>query len=266
MPRIRALRLTGRAVFPLAAIALSACASMSSPTASTPAGPTGYAVGSTPQEIVRSGNNECVHSDQWNPKLAIEQCEPQLVARAAPPPPPEPAAAAEPAPTPSETGQAPATAGAAGEPLGPPNAEEQTAVVAPPAAEAPAPIPQEVYVGADTHFGFDQATLDDEAKRGLDKVAENARQAQDAKISIVGYADRIGSPEYNQDLSQRRADAVRAYLIDQGVPEAAITMDARGETDPIVRCENRQGNQLIDCLEPNRRSEVMFSGMESPER
>src|SRR5205085_1885488 len=99
----------------------------------------------------------------------------------------------------------------------------------------------------------------------LDKVAERLQNDDELSVRIVGYADQIGSEEYNLSLSQRRADAVKTYLTEHGVPETAVSVEARGETDPIVSCEGRQGTTLINCLQPNRRAEIEFSALEPAE-
>jgi len=85
---------------------------------------------------------------------------------------------------------------------------------------------------------------------------------QDEVVLLIGHADRIGSEAYNQKLSQRRADAVRAYLIDQGIEAKRIETAAKGESEPVVSCDNVKGmvnsknRKLVVCLQPNRRVEV----------
>lgn len=257
-----------------ALVSLSGCAT------STSTGPSpypGYAVSDVSQ-VVRTGNDDCLRAGTPDPSVVVGECEPERVARQAPPAEPPPAAEAPP-PEPAEVAAAPEPAPPAeAEPPPPavsaplaPEGTEQTAAAPPPAEPAAPPEPErtleQIVLGTDAYFGFDQAELTDQAKRKLDTiVVERARTAEDPKVRIVGHADRIGEAGYNMNLSQRRADAVRTYLVEQGLNEAAIEIDARGETDPIVQCQGQTGASLIDCLQVNRRSEIEFSALEPVER
>ena len=79
------------------------------------------------------------------------------------------------------------------------------------------------------------------------------------KVHIVGHADRIGSDTYNDALSMRRAVAVRDYLLESGmVPSEAVTLEARGEREPVEACEGIRGPDVIRCLAPNRRVEIVI--------
>ncbi|MBI3899128.1 MAG: OmpA family protein [Gammaproteobacteria bacterium] len=222
-------------IFSLAAV-LVGCASTAEQTATH--NPTeGYATNST-GEILRSGYNECVRSGSWTESTAAAECQPVVAAQE---------------PSTTESNQAAETAAA--------GAEAQPQGEALPAAE-----PKQTYVGADAYFEFGQATLTSGATRGLDTVAEHARSAENVNVRVVGYADQIGSDDYNMALSRRRAEAVRTYLVEHGVSENAIEVEARGETDPIVSCDGHQGTALVNCLRVNRRSEVQFSALEPVER
>ena len=125
---------------------------------------------------------------------------------------------------------------------------------------------QRVQLNADTEFGFDQATLTEEGKRKLDKIADALKGTSNPKIDITGYTDHIGPQGYNEELSRRRADAAKQYLIERGVPADVITAAGRGESNPVVECKGLKGQPLIDCLRPNRRSEVEFSAFEVVEQ
>ena len=75
-------------------------------------------------------------------------------------------------------------------------------------------------------------------------------------IVITGHADRIGSANYNQKLSEQRANAVKTYLVGKGVAASRLTAVGKGEANPVVVCKERKMAELIKCLEPNRRVEV----------
>lgn len=235
-----AISLTLRFAAVAGTLLLVNCASTSSPPQVASKGRTGYLTNAD-GELVRSGSGGCVRTGAWEPQYAIKECEPELVAQAQPEPAPQPQASA-----PAET-QPEATDTAQAQP-----------------EQAPRE-PVRVFVGVDTYFPFNKAELTPDMQQKLDRIVERAKQSEDASIRIVGFADQIGSPDYNISLSQRRADAVRVYFIEQGVPETVLIVDARGETDPVVQCEGRQGASLIDCLQPNRRTEVEFSALEQPQ-
>lgn len=141
---------------------------------------------------------------------------------------PAPAPAAEPAPPPPPPPPAPA----------------------PEPAPAPVPAPGPFIV----FFDWDRSDITPEAAQILDRAAEQYQQTGQASITLAGHADKSGSDQYNQALSQRRANAVRDYLVGKGIPSGVITTEAFGESRPLV--ETADG-----VREPqNRRVEINFGG------
>ncbi|MDH5824371.1 OmpA family protein [Luteimonas sp. RD2P54] len=129
-----------------------------------------------------------------------------------------------------------------------------------PAAPPPAPSSFLEKLGADGLFAFGKSSLDDfspEGQRALDELATRLTSGRPLEIvHVIGHSDRIGSDQGNLRLSTQRAEAVREYLIDRGVPEDRITAVGRGSVEPMVECEGDRGQEVIDCLAPNRRVEV----------
>lgn len=121
---------------------------------------------------------------------------------------------------------------------------------------------QHVSLAADTYFGFNQAELGPEGMASLDALLAKMPGKQNPRIQITGYADRLGDQAYNLQLAQRRAEAVRDYLVSRGVETELIEINALGAHDPIVSCTGRTGADLIRCLGPNRRTVVEFSAFE----
>ena len=79
-------------------------------------------------------------------------------------------------------------------------------------------------------------------------------------ILVSGHTDRLGTEAYNQNLSVRRADAVRDYLVSKGVPKDKIESIGMGEKQPVVQCDHKNRKELIACLQPNRRVDVEVKG------
>ncbi|MBD3898070.1 OmpA family protein [Halomonas sp. ML-15] len=116
----------------------------------------------------------------------------------------------------------------------------------------------DVTLSSDILFAFDSSDLSLEGRRGLDELANTlAHDFSNPGIVIEGHTDRLGEVAYNQALSERRAAAVKAYLIAQGVPEVAIASRGRGERDPVAECPGLSTTpELKQCLQPNRRVEI----------
>jgi outer membrane protein OmpA-like peptidoglycan-associated protein len=105
---------------------------------------------------------------------------------------------------------------------------------APPmAAPAPAvaPAPARTYL---VFFDFDRADLTDRARQIIADAAQASARVQTTRIEVAGHADRAGNPQYNQRLSERRAQAVAAELERRGVPRSAMVIQGFGEERPLV--------------------------------
>jgi outer membrane protein OmpA-like peptidoglycan-associated protein len=102
-------------------------------------------------------------------------------------------------------------------------------VVAP--APAAAPAPARTFL---VFFDFDRADLTDRARAIIAEAATNAGRVGTTRIEIAGHADRSGTPQYNQALSERRAAAVAAELERRGIARSAMTVQAFGESRPLV--------------------------------
>lgn len=150
----------------------------------------------------------------------------------------------------------------------PPPAAVMPAPVPAPVAEAPAPAPapapvappparfEKVTLEATKLFEFDKAEIIMPSPK-LDDIAA-ALQADPSitDVDITGYTDRLGSEKYNLALSERRANAVRDYLVSKGIDANRLKAYGKGEANPLVQCTEKNRQALIDCLEPNRRVEV----------
>jgi OmpA-OmpF porin, OOP family len=163
--------------------------------------------------------------------------------------------------------QAPAPA-----PAPAPRAEPKPAVtppaqqVAPAAVATPAPPKRcdtTITFQNDEVFAFRKADLTAAAKARLDRdvVAKLGSCARIEAVVVEGHADRLGTQQFNQKLSEQRAEAVRAYLAGHGAPKGAIETIGMGKTVPAKFCpDTKDRAQLIACLAPNRRAIVTVKG------
>jgi outer membrane protein OmpA-like peptidoglycan-associated protein len=107
--------------------------------------------------------------------------------------------------------------------------------VAPPPPPAPAPVPAQAPARSYlVFFDWDKATLTDRARQIIKEAADNSTHVQYTRIEVNGYTDTSGTPKYNEGLSVRRARAVQAELVKDGVPENAITIQGFGDTHLLV--------------------------------
>jgi OOP family OmpA-OmpF porin len=190
-------------------------------------GTVGYAIDQRGY-VVKSGTGLCWRDGYWTPAMAIEECDPDLVKKAAP-------------------AAAPAAAAAA----------------AKPAAAAPKPAAQKVTLAADALFDFNKADLRAEGKAKLDKLATDIKGIKLEVIIAVGHADRFGTDAYNQKLSEKRAEAVKAYLVSKGVEPNRVYTEGKGKKQPVTKadqCKGPKSKKVVDCLQPDRRVEIEVIG------
>ena len=142
---------------------------------------------------------------------------------------------------------------------------------APAPAPTPAPVakpgppkqPAVVNLASTELFEFNKATLTPEARSKLDSevIAKLKDVGSVRYLNVNGHADRLGSVQYNQQLSERRADAVRAYLVSKGADASKIEVFGFGKTTPVKSCPDQKDRKaLIECLSPNRRVVVEIQG------
>jgi OOP family OmpA-OmpF porin len=126
------------------------------------------------------------------------------------------------------------------------------------ADEPVAKAPISVSFEAEPLFSFDKSVIRSDQRGKLDEFVASLKGTKYDSIDVIGHADRIGSEKYNLNLSQRRANAVKTYLVRQGVPAGKINAEGRGESEPVTgdACNGTRGKALIACLEPDRRADV----------
>lgn len=182
--------------------------------------------------VWRNGTNElCWRNGGWTPATAHPECDGAIQ----PPPPPAPVA------------QAPAPAPVAA----PAPAPE------PPPPPAPAPV-QSMSFQAETLFDFDKAVIKPAGKEALDGLVAELSKVNVEIVIAVGHTDSIGTETYNQALSLRRVEAVKAYLVSKGVPADQIRTEGRGESQPVASNQTREGRAQ------NRRVEIEVVGTRKP--
>ena len=182
--------------------------------------------------VWKNGTNEyCWRDAFWTPATAAPGCDGALVAAA-----PAPAAALAAAP----------------------------AAAAPAAKPAPAPaVATKVTYAADAFFDFDKSVLKPEGKAKLDDLVSKVKGINLEVIIAVGHTDSIGSDAYNQKLSERRAAAVKTYLVSKGVEANRVYTEGKGEKQPVTKpgqCPGGKSKKVIECLQPDRRVDIELIG------
>ena len=184
--------------------------------------------------IVKDPFGLCWRTGYWTPALANAECDPDLVPKSAPAP-AKPAAAA-----PAKPAAAPAKPAAA--------------APAKPAAAAPRPTTEKVTLAADALFDFDKAVIKSDAKAKLDDLVAKLKAINLEVIIAIGHTDSVGSAAYNQKLSLKRAEAVKAYIISKGIEPNRVYTEGKGEKQPIADNKTKAGRSK------NRRVEIEVVG------
>ncbi len=195
----------------------------------------GYVTSTANTTPVTDAFGNCWRTGDWSPAVAASPCHSVASAQAAPVPVVQ--QAPEPAPAP--------------------------AALAP--VQAPPPVIQRITLNTDVLFEFNKAQLRPGAHEKLDELAQTMQGAEVDRIVAIGHADRIASENYNKDLSERRAEAVKQYLVQKGVDPQRVQAEGRGEAEPVAQCgkmgpETAKNQKLVSCLQPDRRVEIEVLG------
>ncbi len=186
--------------------------------------------------VWKNGTNElCWRDAYWTPATAAAECDGAL----------KPAGPA-PAPAPAPAPVAPAPAAPAAAPAAPP-----------PAVVPVAPTSEKITFAADAFFDFDKSKLKPEGKAKLDDLVGKMGGINLEVIIAVGHTDSVGSDAYNQKLSIRRSEAVKAYLVGKGVEKNRVYTEGKGEKQPVADNKTSEGRAK------NRRVEIEVVGTRS---
>lgn len=137
----------------------------------------------------------------------------------------------------------------------PPAAAPAPAAPAPAARPAPASVRQAVVIQADALFDFDKSVLRPDGRRSIDDALAKMRGVDLEMVIATGHTDSVGTDQYNQRLSERRAAAVKDYLVSKGIAASKITTIGKGESQPVATNRTAEGRQK------NRRVDIEFKGV-----
>jgi len=144
---------------------------------------------------------------------------------------------------------APSAPAAPGKPAAP-------ATPATPAAKpAPASVRQAIVIQADALFDFDKSVVRPDGKKNIDDAMAKLAGVDVEMVIATGHTDSVGTDAYNQKLSERRAAAVKEYLVSKGIPASKITTLGKGESQPVATNKTKEGRQK------NRRVDIEFKGV-----
>jgi OOP family OmpA-OmpF porin len=118
----------------------------------------------------------------------------------------------------------------------------------------PKPVAEKVTFAADVLFDFDKSVVKPDGKSKLDDLAAKVRGVNLEVVIAIGHADSIGSDAYNQSLSVRRAESVKAYLVSKGIEANRVYTEGKGEKQPVADNRTREGRAK------NRRVEIEVIG------
>ena len=141
--------------------------------------------------------------------------------------------------------------------------EPKAAPAAAPAAAKAAGFGEKITLAADALFDFNKATLRAEGKAKLDDVAAKSNSLVLEVVIAVGHADRIGGAAYNQKLSEKRAAAVKDYMVSKGIPANRVYTEGKGSKQPVTKagqCKGPKSAKVIACLQPDRRVDIEIIG------
>lgn len=135
-------------------------------------------------------------------------------------------------------------------------------VIAVKAAPTVKPVVENITLAADTLFDYNKATLRAEGIAKLDELVAKTGAFKLEVILVIGHTDRIGSDKYNQALSEKRANAVKAHLLTKGIAADRVYTEGQGEKHPVTKdcAGNKKTEKLIACLQPDRRVELEVIG------
>ena len=221
------MKLATNSLLAAAMIGLSAGAIAQTPGVDTK-GTVGYVIDQRAL-VAKSGAGLCWRTGYWTPAMAIAECDPDLMPKPAPVVVPPPAPPAPP----------------------------------PPPPPAPKPAAKKVTLSADALFDFDKATLRPEGEKKLADLVASFGNLKLEVIVAVGHADRFGKPAYNQDLSERRANAVKSFLVSKGIEPNRVYSEGKGQTKPVTapdQCKGAKSAKVVACLQPDRRVEIEVIG------
>lgn len=124
-------------------------------------------------------------------------------------------------------------------------------------------VHEKVAFDADIRFDSGKSALRRAGRDALDKFVASIHGLEARSIVAIGYADRMGSHDSNQALSEHRVDAVKAYLVSRGIAAQRVDTSARGETQattPAAGCQDASKAKNVACMQPDRHVYIAVSG------